>query len=318
MKVILEVISGADTGRRVLGLAGSVCTVGGSQEADEAMTDPYMSDAHFALYCRDDACVLRDLESHNGTFVNGNPVREVRLGDGDEVVAGQTVFRVRIEAAAVVEDHDNDWEGTTVAPALADGPDPMDEHLGELRATPMDCARWYLRGHAGTLYAVVDAARDPDLPELIQRSGETYRCLDDALEEADLEVRAPYLVEIPPDSVFLEALIDEGWGRRWGIYLTSSQPFDAVFAHLQGQLVTDEQGQELSTRFYDPEALGGALPRYTPEEVREFFGPVSSVMTEGREPDTLFRYAPVSFGVEVTPVKLELPEAARANPAAHV
>src|SRR5207244_970862 len=57
-----------------------------------------MSGAHFAVECDARACRLRDLNSRNGTKLNGELVTQAVLRDGDRVHAGRTDFVVRIEA----------------------------------------------------------------------------------------------------------------------------------------------------------------------------------------------------------------------------
>ena len=39
---------------------------------------------------------VEDLRSRNGTFVNGRPVNESKVYDGDQIVAGSTTFTVRL------------------------------------------------------------------------------------------------------------------------------------------------------------------------------------------------------------------------------
>jgi len=68
---------------------------------------------------RDDAGYsIRDLESRNGTFVNGAAVTESRLQHGDQVSVGDSVFvflvREEVEEPA---SHEGFEEGTTDATA---------------------------------------------------------------------------------------------------------------------------------------------------------------------------------------------------------
>ncbi len=65
-----------------------------------AIPDPALSRRHCAVEFRDAVWWLKDFESHNGTFVNGVPVREQALGDGDEIRAGHSVFRFLVNTAA--------------------------------------------------------------------------------------------------------------------------------------------------------------------------------------------------------------------------
>lgn len=59
------------------------------------LPDPGASRHHAEVICTDDGVVLRDLGSTNGTFVNGSPVREHRLRNGERIVIGQTAIEFR-------------------------------------------------------------------------------------------------------------------------------------------------------------------------------------------------------------------------------
>jgi hypothetical protein len=60
------------------------------------LDDPHMSTRHFALVCVDGQCRIRDLESTNGTFVNGARVVEATLHEGDRIAVGKSTFVVRL------------------------------------------------------------------------------------------------------------------------------------------------------------------------------------------------------------------------------
>lgn len=70
----------------------SVC-VGRGEQADAQISDEMMSRRHFEVLERNGAYVIRDLQSRNGTTLNGRPVNgEVTIGSGDTVRAGDTLF----------------------------------------------------------------------------------------------------------------------------------------------------------------------------------------------------------------------------------
>ena len=56
--------------------------------------DNKVSARHAQLDCRGQKYVLRDLNSTNGTFLNGRVVNEAFLKEGDEIRLGQTILRV--------------------------------------------------------------------------------------------------------------------------------------------------------------------------------------------------------------------------------
>lgn len=61
---------------------------------DLAFEDDRMSRRHFEISLSDDLYVLRDLQSRNGTYLNGEPVKvqEIALKAGDIIFAGSLVF----------------------------------------------------------------------------------------------------------------------------------------------------------------------------------------------------------------------------------
>ncbi|MGE0761631.1 MAG: FHA domain-containing protein [Pirellulaceae bacterium] len=101
MRCVLEIRAGGEAGRKIWLLEGQAVTVGRHVSADFVIAqDPRLSSRHFEVRCGTDACVLRDLNSTNGTFVNGTRIREQTLRDGDEILAGQTQFAVQLPSDA--------------------------------------------------------------------------------------------------------------------------------------------------------------------------------------------------------------------------
>jgi eukaryotic-like serine/threonine-protein kinase len=58
--------------------------------------DPYFSRRHFLFELQPPRCRVIDLNSRNGTFVNGVRIETAELQDGDEIKAGHTVFNISI------------------------------------------------------------------------------------------------------------------------------------------------------------------------------------------------------------------------------
>ena len=69
--------------------------IGRGENCDIVLLDGAASRQHARVEPRGAAFVLVDLESTNGTFVNGVRVRERRLEDGDEVAVGGVRMRFR-------------------------------------------------------------------------------------------------------------------------------------------------------------------------------------------------------------------------------
>jgi hypothetical protein len=80
-------------GRRVL-LDGAVVTIGRAADNDLILDDQRVSRHHARLQARRGMLVLTDLQSANGSRVNGVAISEVALGAGDRIELGTTVFLV--------------------------------------------------------------------------------------------------------------------------------------------------------------------------------------------------------------------------------
>jgi pSer/pThr/pTyr-binding forkhead associated (FHA) protein len=95
--VVLESPAGEPAVGRSLGL-DVITTLGRDVNNAIVVEDPFASAEHAVLTYRGRNWYLEDLESTNGSYVNGHPVSGVAaLGYGDEVQIGQV--RLRLERA---------------------------------------------------------------------------------------------------------------------------------------------------------------------------------------------------------------------------
>lgn len=76
-----------------LPLTGAVTRLGRSLSADVHLDDATVSRRHALVVQRDGAFVLLDDRSMNGTFLNGERIREAPLADGDLVELGAIALR---------------------------------------------------------------------------------------------------------------------------------------------------------------------------------------------------------------------------------
>jgi pSer/pThr/pTyr-binding forkhead associated (FHA) protein len=76
-------------------LPGSIKTVGRAPRADFVVDAPLVSRLHCRLTLQDDGVLVEDLDSTNGTFVNGSRVRKGLLASGDLLRVGRMEFAVR-------------------------------------------------------------------------------------------------------------------------------------------------------------------------------------------------------------------------------
>jgi len=84
-------IAGEETVPRRIPLKAPRTTFGRTH-ADVDLSDDAVSGRHFEVEILGRELFIRDLESRNGTFLNGRSIRHCELRPGDEVLAGRTVL----------------------------------------------------------------------------------------------------------------------------------------------------------------------------------------------------------------------------------
>lgn len=93
----LVIVSSGQTGLPV-GKAfplSHVTTIGRSMESDIALNDTFLSSRHARIEARGNEWVLDDLNSTNGTFVNGFEVRDPTIvNDGDVIRIGRIEMKL--------------------------------------------------------------------------------------------------------------------------------------------------------------------------------------------------------------------------------
>jgi len=80
-----------------ISLPDGEATIGRDPTNVVALIDPSVSRKHCLLRREDDRFQIKDLESRNGTLVNGELVKEQWLRHGDEIVTGDSVFLFLLE-----------------------------------------------------------------------------------------------------------------------------------------------------------------------------------------------------------------------------
>jgi len=124
MRVILDVIQGPKRGRSFVFDRHDTFIVGRSRFVHCPLPeDSALSRDHFLIEINPPRCELRDLNSTNGTFVNGRRVERARLESRDRISAGQSVFEVRVEGMPTVQTAELTPAPGAPAEAVALGPD---------------------------------------------------------------------------------------------------------------------------------------------------------------------------------------------------
>ncbi len=152
------------------------------------------------------------------------------------------------------------------------------------------------------LYIILDAARVEQMPaQLFELEDDPeYFSLFFDTPQAELIDVAPYLVKVDMDSRLLAWMLDEGWGKSWGIFISATMELEELFEHLRQFLkVKDPEGEELFFRFYDPRVLRIFLPTCNFQEIMQFFGAVGSYMVESEDGGKLLEFSKGDGELEV-------------------
>lgn len=226
MRLRVTVVAGGEPGRVWEFVESATVRVGASAAGEvELAGDEWVAATHCALYWGDGGWRVRDLGEGGGTWRNGLGVSDEALASGDMVQCGRTQVRVEWEA-----------ERAPVGGGAGEGRDPKAEALATLRALP------------GRLYAVLDAAKDPEVLQLLRRSGYRYECLYTGWARDVYGEAAPYLVQLRKQGRLLEQLVERGGGLI--MQTSTDMPFQLVMRQLRRLTTARVDGKETMMRFY--------------------------------------------------------------------
>ena len=313
-KILLTLISDPDPGREYLLEPDDDLhlTVGRSPDCEICVDHPTVSRRHLEIFWSGETFRLKDVGSSNGTFVNDEKVEEAKIGDDDELRAGDVVFKL----AAVEVDVLPTVEGRLVplppappiiAPILSrqkmESPEPatvfrpcepiepvailfsVDPVFApELDGVPEAGDRlerlldWIDRDRR--LYAVVDGAEIFELVVMGRLMGHDVYTLLAVATAAEHATSGPGLVVVGEPGGYLQRW-DGQIGNNAGVLFESDADFADLFAHLrQLLLVTDQQRQEYVLPYFDPRVFRDVLPSYTAPQLEAFFGPIARWVCE--------------------------------------
>ena len=142
------------------------------------------------------------------------------------------------------------------------------------------------------IYAVLDGARDPGIVSWIVSTEAPAWCLYAGKLSPDLQAAAPWLLRVGRGHPYTETLFERAWGESMGFFLASPVPPRALRFHLRRHLIArTEDGRRLVFRYYDPRVLRVYLAHCTSNELRAFFGPISTIVVESEErTELIFRH----------------------------
>jgi pSer/pThr/pTyr-binding forkhead associated (FHA) protein len=272
-RAIVEVRWAKVPARKAVIEPGSALRVGRTERADLVIPDDRtLSAVHCEISWDGAALRVVDRSIREGILVNGEPMKEAALRNGDWIRAGGTILSVYLEGATPPRS-ESGFRG--------DGSDSLSlEQAAALAA---------LEAVSAPLFAVLDAARSLRVIEILREAVEESRSLYEGIQGEALAMEAPYLVRAEPRSRLLRQIVLEGWEQRWGIYLTSHRPFEEVRRQLRRITMVhdDRSGERMYFRFYDPAMLRHVLPACGVRQREQIFGEIDAFLVEGRDGELL-------------------------------
>lgn len=135
-------------------------------------------------------------------------------------------------------------------------------------------------------YAILDAAKIPNLPELLARSGLQFRCLFKGEAFDELKDVAPWIVALDQEDSFTRNLFTDSeapwhlWSAQAGIFLRSTATLEELWRHFRKfTRVPDAAGKWYYWRFWEPAALPEVLASLQNDEFESFARPVSYLIS---------------------------------------
>ncbi|MBI5533345.1 MAG: sigma 54-dependent Fis family transcriptional regulator [Deltaproteobacteria bacterium] len=215
---VLVVMDGPDKGAKhvVDGTSPSRVLIGKSPSCEIRLSDPAVSRRHASLYIARGRLRMTDLESTNGTFVNGISVVDGYLDGGEFLRLGSTTFHVQLEEVA---------RPAKLSPRTA---------FGRLVGSSEAMRR---------LYPLCEKLADSDVPLVIEgETGTGKEVLAESIHAMSTRADGPFVVfdcvATPPN--LLESIL---FGHEKGAFTGATSSRAGVFerAH-KGTLLIDEIG----------------------------------------------------------------------------
>lgn len=141
------------------------------------------------------------------------------------------------------------------------------------------------------VFAVLDGAAIPELRMQIYKMSPRHYCLYRGELEPDLAEVMPYVVGLLPQTHFTDWLLNESFGKNWGIFAHSPHSIKEMRRHFRSMFTAyDDKGDPMLFRFYDPRVIRPFLPTCTADELKTFFGRVERFFAEDETGENLLAY----------------------------
>ncbi|MFO1063539.1 MAG: FHA domain-containing protein [Pirellulales bacterium] len=307
VRLLISESSGASPARSLFWLSpGQSLTFGRSSECECCVeSDTYLARRHFQVTCEERTCVIEDLKTVNGTFVNGNPILSQALFHGDRIHAGRTDFTVEVEAADGIIARGGANGASTTSSVQSAGSTTQRGMLIQISQCPSKT--WCLRGSLPEDMSVLDLivpfrhlAPEFYLTDF-SRIGIPFP-ESNAVSESKLfswlpdfaAVQTPNLISFAkPEEA--EELADEAWGGDSLVILFSKTPKPKLLAALRDCLTDPSRSIDSAQGilgFCWPSVLGALLEQGTHGFPPRLFEHVEAALIEGSKPNRWQLFVP--------------------------
>ncbi|WP_235163329.1 DUF4123 domain-containing protein [Serratia fonticola] len=134
-------------------------------------------------------------------------------------------------------------------------------------------------------YAVIDAMVKSDISVLLEAYDTQWECLWKGESQEHFAFYAPYVVKIESGTPFATWLIDQGWGKDWGIFIRSYLPLEKVVRHLRkfNQLYSEVDKRWVMFRYYSPDVVKTYIPFLPARDFAEFTQGLTQIIAENTQ-----------------------------------
>jgi hypothetical protein len=342
MKLELVIIDGPQAGKR-LPVGEAPRTFGRSASSEVSFPDDnFISGVHMSVQADPVGVLVTDMRSTNGTFLNGKRITQAVAEIGDVLQIGTLSLQVTsAQPPAAPVFSSSAREAGRSAPTQTPAPEPPALPRMDVPAPPSavvstttiprifvtppaasppgatprsfepkpahEAALAVLAAERVPLFALVNAEADETLSSWLVMSGFPVRqhTLWEGEPGASAPGWAPFLLSLTPGSPALHQLLENGWGKGWASYFTSSAALEDLRAHFSRFLMTQLQGKgEVYFRFYEPTVMREFLTQANPNELAMFFGPVNEWLLEAPVKGSMLRVRNSPGGLVTNTVSL--------------
>lgn len=135
-------------------------------------------------------------------------------------------------------------------------------------------------------YAILDAAKITNLPEILGGTGLAHQCLFSGKALDEFKDLAPWIVRLDPGSTFTRNLFTQGpaarhlWDANPAIFLRSHHPIECCAQHLRKfTRLPHHDGTFYLFRFWDSEWTGALLQSYFADGLSRIFDGITTILT---------------------------------------